>query len=195
MSGPIISPDGTQIWNGVSWVPIHQNQISQLGLNLNANNLPRVVTIQTKTGNAPVFIIVGIICLIVVLAGLFYVIDSSDERDKKTVTVSEFVVVKELLWTGGEQITICNEVGELKSGFYTTCEVNLTKDYSIEISFSLESNDHTVNVMTMTNEEYQKFVNGEDAEYIGRLSELNTTNADLDSYLAAGEYVFIVHNY
>ena len=195
MRSPTVNPDGTQLWDGVSGVPLHQNQIVQPSLAINQNNLPRVVTIQTKSSNMSVFIVLGIFGLIVVLAGLFYVIESSDERDKKTVTISEFVVAKEFLWTEGEQITICNESGELKSGSYTTCEANLTKDYSIEISFSLESNNHTVNIMTMTNEEYQKFVNGDDAEYIGRLSELNTSNVELDSYLAAGEYVFIIHNY
>ena len=44
-------------------------------------------------------------------------------------------------------------------------------------------------------EEYQKFVNGEDSEYIGRLTELDTYNFSLDSYLVPGDYVFIVHNY
>ena len=44
-------------------------------------------------------------------------------------------------------------------------------------------------------EEYQKFVRGEDSEYIGRLSELDTSNFSLDGYLTPGDYVFIVHNY
>jgi len=193
MSGPIISPDGTQIWNGVSWVPLHQNQVYQQGLNPNVQNMPRVVTIQKKSSNAPVYIIVGIICLVVILVGLDYSLDGSERN--KTVTVSEFIVVEDFLWSEQEEITICNEVGDIEPRSNISCEVNIDRDSSIEISFSLESNNQTVNLMTMEIEEYQKFVNGEDSEYIGRLSELNTSNCNLDSYLTPGDYVFIVHNY
>ena len=192
MSGPI-SPDGTQIWNGVSWVPLNQNQIYQQGLNLNLQNMPRVVTIQNKSSNAPVYIIVGIICLVVILAGLDYALDASQRN--KTVTVSEFIVVEDFLWSEQEEITICNEVGDIEPKSHIACEVNIDRDSSIEISFSLESNNQTVNFLTMELEEYQKFVNGEDSEYIGRLTELDTYNCSLDSYLVPGDYVFIVHNY
>jgi hypothetical protein len=44
-------------------------------------------------------------------------------------------------------------------------------------------------------EEYQKFVTGEDAGYIGRLTELDTHNCSIDSYLTPGDYVFVIHNY
>ena len=192
MSGPI-SPDGTQIWNGVSWVPLNQNQIDQQGLNLNLQNMPRVVTIQKKSSNAPVYIIVGIICLVVILAGLDYALDASQRN--KTVTVSEFIVVEDFLWSEQEEITICNEVGDIEPKSHIACEVNIDRDSSIEISFSLESNNQTVNLMTMEIEEYQKFVTGEDAGYIGRLTELDTHNCSIDSYLTPGDYVFVIHNY
>ena len=94
MSGPI-SPDGTQIWNGVSWVPLNQNQINQQVLNPNLQNMPRVVTIQNKSSNAPVYIIVGIICLVAILAGLDYYVEAS--KRNKTVTVLEFIVVEDFL--------------------------------------------------------------------------------------------------
>ena len=192
MSGPI-SPDGTQIWNGVSWVPLNQNQIYQQGLNPNLQNMPRVVTIQNKSSNAPVYIIVGIICLVVILAGLDYYLEAS--KRNKTVTVSEFIVVEDFLWSEQEEITICNKVGDIEPKSHIACEVKIDRDSSIEISFSLESNNQTVNFLTMELEEYQKFVNGEDSEYIGRLTELDTYNCSLDSYLVPGDYVFIVHNY
>ena len=192
MSGPI-SPDGTQIWNGVSWVPLNQNQIYQQDLNPNLQNMPRVVTIQNKSSNAPVYIIAVIICLVVILAGLNYGLDGSERN--KTVTVSEFIVMEDYLWSEQEEITICDEVGDVKPGSHIACEVSIDQDSSIEISFSLESNNQTVNFLTMETEEYQKFVNGEDSEYIGRLTELNTYKCSLDSYLVPGNYVFIVHNY
>ena len=192
MSGPI-SPDGTQIWNGVSWVPLNQNQIYQQDLNPNLQNMPRVVTIQNKSSNAPVYIIVGIICLVAILAGLDYYLEAS--KRNKTVTVSEFIVVEDFLWSEQEEITICNKVGDIETKSHIACEVNIDRDSSIEISFSLESNNQTVNFLTMELEEYQKFVNGEDSEYIGRLTELDTYNCSLDSYLVPGDYVFIVHNY
>ena len=192
MSGPI-SPDSTQIWNGVSWVPLNQNQIYQQGLNLNLQNMPRVVTIQNKSSNAPVYIIVGIICLVVILAGLDYALDASQRN--KTVTVSEFIVVEDFLYSEQGELTICNEVGDVKPKSHIACEVNIDRDSSIEISFSLESNNQTVNFLTMEVEEYQKFLNGQDSEYIGRLSELDTSNFSLESYLTPGDYVFFVHNY
>ena len=193
MSGPIISPDGTKIWNGVSWVPLNQNQIYQQGLNNNLQNMPRVVTIQNKSSNAPVYIIVGIICLVVVLAGLEYTLRASERND--TVFVSEFIVEKEFLGSESEEITICNKSRYIDPGSYIACEVSLDNDYYIEISFSLESNNQNVNLMTMRVEEYQKFVNGEDAEYIETLSELYTTKSELEGSLSSGDYVFIVHNF
>ena len=195
MSGPI-SPDGTQIWNGFSWVPLNQNQIYQQNLNPNLHNMPRVVTFPKKSSSAPVFIILGVFCLTVISAGIIYVIDSSGEDSRnKTVKVSEFIVVEDFLWSEQEEITICNEIGDVKPKSHIACEVNIDRDSSIEISFSLESNNQTVNFLTMELEEYQKFVNGEDSEYIGRLSELDTSNFSLDGYLTSGDYVFIVHNF
>tara|TARA_B100001741_G_C16369201_1_gene512374 strand:+ start:56 stop:523 length:468 start_codon:yes stop_codon:yes gene_type:complete len=155
--------------------------------------MPRVVTIQNKSSNAPVYIIVGIICLVVILAGLNYALDGSERNE--TVTISEFIVIEDYLWSEQGEITICNEVGDIESKSHIACEVNIDRDSSIEISFSLESNNQTVNFLTMELEEYQKFVNGEDSEYIGRLTELDTYNCSLDSYLVPGDYVFIVHNY
>ena len=194
MSGPI-SPDGTQIWNGVSWVPLNQNQIYQQGLNPNLQNMPRVVTIQNKSNNAGVFLIVGFFCLSVVFAGVFYVIDSSDERDKKTVIVSEFVVTEENIWNG-ETTILCNESNTLISpNSHFACEINLAGMPQIDISFSLNSDNHTVNLLTMTKEEYQKFTDGLDSEYIGKLSALDVTNTDLSNGLDTGEYVIIIHNY
>ena len=192
MSGQI-SPDGTQIWNGVSWVTMNQNQIYQQGLNPNLQNMPRVVIIQNKSSNAPVYIIVGIICLVVILAGLNYALDGSERNE--TVTISEFIVIEDYLWSEQGEITICNEVGDIKPGSHIACEVSIDQDSSIEISFSLESNNQTVNLMTMEIEEYQKFVTGEDAGYIGRLTELDTHNCSIDSYLTPGDYVFVIHNY
>ncbi len=192
VSGPI-SPDGTQIWNGVSWVPLNQNQINQQSMNPNLPNMPRVVTIQNKSSNAPVYIVLGFIFLILIGIGLEYSFRASERSE--TVTVSEFIVVEDFLWSEQEEITICNEVGEIKPRSHIACEVSIDNDSSIEISFSLDSNNQTVNLLTMELEEYQKFVNGEDSEYIGRLSELDTYNCKLDSYLVPGDYVFIVHNY
>ena len=195
VSGPI-SPDGTQIWNGFSWVPLNQNQMYQQGLNPNLHNMHRVVTVPKKSSNAAVFIIVGLFCLTVISASIIYVIDSSgDDSRNKVVTVSEFIVVEDFLYSEQGEITICNEVGDVKPKSHIACEVNIDRDSSIEISFSLESNNQTVNFLTMELEEYQKFVNGEDSEYIGRLTELDTYNCSLDSYLVPGDYVFIVHNY
>ena len=195
MSGPI-SPDGTQIWNGFAWVPLNQNQINQQGLNPNLHNMYRVVTVPKKSSNAAVFIIVGLFCLTVISASIIYVIDSSgDDSRNKVVTVSEFIVVEDFLYSEQGEITICNEVGDVKPKSHIACEVNIDRDSSVEISFSLESNNQTVNFLTMEVEEYQKFLNGEDSECIGRLSELDTTNFSLDSYLTPGDYVFFVHNY
>ena len=195
VSAPI-SPDGTQIWNGFSWVPLNQNQIYQQDLNSNLHNMPGVVTIPKKSSNALVFIILGVFFLTVISAGIIYAIDSSgDDSRSKTVKVSEFIVVEDFLWSEQGEITICNEVGDVKPKSHIACEVNIEHDSSIEISFSLESNNQTVNFLTMELEEYRKFVNGEDSEYIGRLSELDTSNFSLDSYLTPGDYVFIVHNY
>jgi len=158
--------------------------------------MPRVVTIPKKSSSAPVFIILGVFCLTVISAGIIYVIDSSGEDSRnKTVKVSEFIVVEDFLWSEQEEITICNEIGDVKPKSHIACEVNIDRDSSIEISFSLESNNQTVNFLTMELEEYQKFVNGEDSEYIGRLSELDTSNFSLDGYLTSGDYVFIVHNF
>ena len=195
VSGPI-SPDGTQIWNGFSWVPLNQNQIHQQVLNPNLHNMYRVVTAPKKSSNAAVFIIVGLVCLTVISAGIIYVIDSNDDDSRnKVVTVSEFIVIEDFLYSEQGEITICNEVGDVKPKSHIACEVNIDRDSSIEISFSLESNNQTVNFLTMELEEYQKFVNGDDSEYIGRLSELDTSNFSLDSYLNPGDYVFFVHNY
>ena len=195
VSGPI-SPDGTQIWNGFAWVPLNQNQIYQQGLNPNLHNMHRVVTVPKKSSNVAVFIILGLVCLAVISAGIIYVIDSSgDDSRNKVVTVSEFIVVEDFLYSEQEEITICDWRGDVKPKLHIACEVNIDRDSSIEITFSLESNNQTVNFLTMELEEYKKFVSGEDSEYIGRLSELDTSNFSLDGYLTPGDYVFIVHNY
>ena len=155
----------------------------------------RVVTVPKKSSNAAVFIIVGLFCLTVISASIIYVLANRDDSRNKVVTVSEFIVVEDFLYSEQGEITICNEVGDVKPKSHIACEVNIDRDSSIEISFSLESNNQTVNFLTMEVEEYQKFLNGEDSEYIGRLSELDTSNFSLDSYLTPGEYVFFVHNY
>ena len=157
--------------------------------------MQRVVTVPKKSSNAAVFIIVGLFCLTVISASIIYVNAGRDDSRNKVVTVSEFIVVEDFLWSEQEEITICNEIGDVKPKSHIACEVNIDRDSSIEISFSLESNNQTVNFLTMELEEYQKFVNGEDTEYIGRLSELDTSNFSLDGSLNPGDYVFIVHNY
>ena len=168
----------------------------QQGLNPNLHNMHRVVTVPKKSSNLAVFIILGLVCLAVISAGIIYVIDSSgDDSRNKVVTVSEFIVVEDFLYSEQEEITICDWRGDVKPKLHIACEVNIDRDSSIDITFSLESNNQTVNFLTMELEEYQKFVSGEDSEYIGRLSELDTSNFSLDGYLTPGDYVFIVHNY
>ena len=162
-------------------------------MNPNLPNMPSVVTIQNKSSNAPVYIVVGFMVLILIGVGLEYSFRANQRS--ATVTVSEFIVIEDFLWSEQEETTVCNEVGEIKPRSHIACEVSIDNDSSIEISFSLDSNNQTVNLLTMELEEYQKFVNGEDSEYIGRLSELDTYNCNLDSYLVPGDYVFIVHNY
>lgn len=196
MSGPI-SPDGTQIWNGVSWVPLNQNQIYQQSSNFNTNNIPQIVTIQTKSNNLFFFglVVIFLFLLVLLLSGFVSKL-GLDDREKIPVTVSEFVVVEGNINDNWETSIICYESNTVISpNSHIACELDIIGMSEIDLSFFLNSGDHTVNLLTMTEEEYQKFTDGLKYEYISSLSALDVSAKELSGWLDNGNYVTLIHNY
>ena len=135
--------------------------------------------------------IVGVLTLVVVLAGILYAW-ASDLDSENSVMVEEFRVESPGIFGSN---TICSDSIILLEGEIVYCGFEFTSDSNLQISVNLaEDSPKGVDVLTMTSLNFQKFQDGEEYVYFQDLSQMNTKSVSLEGGLEENSYYVVVRN-